>query len=533
MKRQYLVKKILVLSFVFIHFFGNAQLPEDSVVMTIAGKQIPLDEFEFIAKKNNEVDFSSEKSLKEYVELFKNFKLKVAEAESLSLDKTKQFQNELENYKAILNYSYLHDAKAEEDAAKIIYDRAQEYIEISQIVFPIEGQHFSKDTVAAYQSALEVYERIIAGEDFDTVGNDLANDPELSARVVYQHIPYFEVLHMPKVFEEKVYTMSPGEICPPLRSVQGFHLIKVKSRKPHPGLYLIANIRIGFDNDSVIRSREEALAIANEVYQKATTGTDFATLVQEYSSDKIPEDGILPLVKPGHLVKKIEDIVYSLKEPGEITQPILSDQGYHIIKLIEIVPNSPFEREKADIIAAMKKGEYNFEVCHAFDERLKKEYNYQFFPEAYAELEKLAEEYFPSSREFFDKARSMEKTLIIVNDVDFPQVELAYYMNKFPYSVKTYSKDFMKEVFDLFVRDIVTTYEKENMLKKHPEIPFLIKEYRDGMLLFEICSTKIWDKPVEEQAALEAKWIKELNQKYPVKINQKLLKKLKSNARKG
>ena len=91
--------------------------------------------------------------------------------------------------------------------------------------------------------------------------------------------------------------------------------------------------------------------------------------------------------------------------------------------------------------------------------------------------------------------------------------------------IKNYSGDFMKEVYDLFVREIMTSMEKKNLLAKHPDIPLLLNEYRDGILLFSISNEKIWNKPAGEQKAAEEAWIEELKVKYPVVVNWKAIKK--------
>lgn len=135
MVKEGLMKKLLVLSLVFACMTGNAQVSADSVVMTVAGKQIPLDEFIFIAQKNSEVNLSDRKSVNAYVELFKNFKLKVAEAEDLGLDKTKAFKDELDSYRAQLTSSYLSDKDGEEAAVRAVYDRYGEVLELSHILF--------------------------------------------------------------------------------------------------------------------------------------------------------------------------------------------------------------------------------------------------------------------------------------------------------------------------------------------------------------------------------------------------------------
>ena len=108
-----------------------------------------------------------------------------------------------------------------------------------------------------------------------------------------------------------------------------------------------------------------------------------------------------------------------------------------------------------------------------------------------------------------------------------PQAEFAYYIQRCPFSTKTYAGDFMQEIYDFFIRDIVTTAERKNLETKHPEIPHLMQEYRDGILLFEVSNREIWSKPSAQQKVLEAKWIADLNKKYPVTVNWKLLKKLK------
>jgi peptidyl-prolyl cis-trans isomerase SurA len=539
MEKHFLMKKILILLFVFVGLAVKAQLPEDSVIMTVAGKQVSLAEFEFIAKKNNEVDFSNEKALKEYIELFKNFKLKVAEAESLDIDKLKPFITELSGYEAQLRMSYLFDYKGEEEVIRALYNRAEEYIALSQIIIPVPiPQYLSKDTVEPYKQAMQVYERIKNGEDFDRVGKELYteyrnchnsnNATKACLQVIYEDIPCFRILQKSKVFEDKAYSMKVGEVSLPIRSAEGYHLIKIKDRKKYPEVRRVLYIGLAFENDSAPRTKEETKKLAEEVYQKALAGEDFSVLAQKYSSDKSNSDGVLPPVKPGELTKPLEEIVYSLSSPGEVSKPYMTEHGWHLFKLVEIIPNPSFEDEKEEMRATIQRDDRNFDLFRAFDERLKKEYKYTFYPEAYAELEKLAEDYFPGSNEFFDKAVDMKQTLVVINGIDFPQAEFAYYMNRFPYSAKPYAGDFMKEVYALFVRDIVTTSEKENMEVKHPEIPYLIREYRDGMLLFEISNLKVWSHPVEEQAALEKNWIKELNKKYPVKINRKLLKKLKN-----
>lgn len=520
------MKKLLVLSLVFACLTVEARNLPDSVVMTVAGKQIPLDEFVFMAKKNGEVNLSDRKSLDGYVELYKNFKLKVADAEAAGLDKTKDFTEELDGYRAQLTSSYLSDKEGEEAAVRAEYDRLGEVLELSHILFRLPEKTVSKDTVAVYAKALQAYERIKNGEDIATVGRELAKE---DSEIGYEYARCLQPMQTIKAFENYAYSMKPGELSMPIRTTLGFHVVKLHSRKPNPGMRHVAHILIPFQKDSVQRSESETLALAEDIYKKVQNGEDFAQLAEEYSSDgaSARKGGELPWFGVGEMVEPFERGAFALTTPGEISKPIKTRFGYHVIKLIEKKGIPSFEEKKKSWARTMAQGERNFEYYKAFDERMKKEYGYVFYPEAYAELVALCNDHFPTDKEFYEKAKDMDKTLIHLVDTDFPQSEFAYYIQRCPFSTKTYAGDFMQEVFDLFVRDIVTTSERKNLETKHPEFKYLMQEYRDGILLFNISNQKVWSKPAAEQAKLEDEWVKQLNKEYPVTINWKVLKKLK------
>ena len=532
MVKEGLMKKLLVLSLVFACMTGNAQVSADSVVMTVAGKQIPLDEFIFIAQKNSEVNLSDRKSVNAYVELFKNFKLKVAEAEDLGLDKTKAFKDELDSYRAQLTSSYLSDKDGEEAAVRAVYDRYGEVLELSHILFRLPQRTLSKDTVPVYQKAIEAYERIQAGEDFAAVGKELKDaDKE---NVGYEYVHCLLPMQTVKAFENVAYSLPVGSVSLPVRTTMGFHIIKIHSRRRNPGLVRVAHVLIPFEKDSVKFGEAETLARAEEVYRKAKDGADFGMLAKEYSSDagSAKRGGELPAFGVGEMVEPFEVAAFALNTPGELSRPVRTRFGYHIIKLIEKKGIPSFDDKKKAWSRQMAQGERNFEYYGAFDERMKKEYGYCFYPEAYAELQALCNDYFPSDPAFYEKAKDMNKTLFHLNGTDFPQSEFAYYIQRCPFSTKSYAGDFMQEVYDLFIRDIVTTAERKNLTTKHPEFDLLMKEYRDGILLFDISNKEVWNKPMDQQAKAEAEWIEQLNRKYPVTINWKLVKKVSKMTKK-
>ena len=511
---------------------ANAETLPDSIVMTVVGKPVPLSEFVFIAEKNGEIDWTDKKSVENYVELFKNFKLKVTEAEALGLDQSASFKDEFGGYRAQLINSYMSDKEGEEAAARAIYYRGDSTVELTHILFRLPQHTVSKDTLSVYEEAMDAYERLMAGEDMETLGKELAGKDK--EHIAWEYIRCLRPMRTVKVFEDAAYTLPVGEISKPVRTKLGFHLIKVHSRKSDLGRVRVAHILVAFEKDSIKRDSIAALKRIKFVYSQLQDGADFGKLAREYSDDSTSakKEGLLPWFSTGEMILPFEQAAFALKKKGDVSGVVKSRFGYHIIKLIDRKERATFDEEKESLIRRMAQGERNFELYKAFDERLKKEYRYVFYPEAYAELQTLCDDYFPTDKIFYEKAKGMTRTLAHLNDLDIPQAEFAYYIQRCPFSTKTYAGDFMREVYDLFVRDIVTAAERKNLEIKHPEIPHLLQEYRDGILLFEISNRVVWSKPAAEQEALETKWVADLNKKYPVVINEALLKKL-SEKKKG
>lgn len=525
-KFSLLMKKFFVSALLLTSITGSAEPLADSVAMTVGSKPISMAEFLYMAQKNGaNNNLSEEKNLKDFVELFQNFKLKVIEAEAEGLDKAPSYKSELERYRSELISGYLSDKKAEDLVVEKEHERLKEFLGFDHLIFFLPAKCVSKDTVAVYQQAMEAYERISNGESFEAVGKDLMQ--KYPDKAGYESVHSLSPMKTVKGFEDRVYGMKEGELAKPFRSQLGFHVVRMKKRIPNPGRVQVAHILIPFQKDSITQTEEEVKKEAERIYNLVKNGADFSETAKQYSSDKASalRGGVLPLFGLGEMVEPFEKQAFALTNPGDISEPFKTQFGYHIVKLLGKQGMPTVEEVANSWRRKMSQGEWNFTLHKGFDDYLKEAYHYTPYPEAYAELQSLCNDYFPSDNSFFEKAQSMDKPLVRIDTVQFAQNEFAAYMIQAPFSTKNYSGDFMKEVYDLFVREIMTSMEKKNLLAKHPDIPLLLNEYRDGILLFSISNEKIWNKPAGEQKAAEEAWIEELKVKYPVVVNWKAIKK--------
>jgi len=520
------MKKILIWIVGLHSCFAYAQQNQDPTVMTVGGIEVPLSEFLFLAQKDSEVNLLNKKSLQNYVALFTNFKLKVADARSLRIQESLRFREELGSYSAQLMDSYLSDKEGEEQAMRQVYERGKVILTLNHIVFPLPEKSLPNDTLDVFIKANNLYKRFAAGEDFTTIGQALNADENSGA--VYEEIEYLFPLLAYKVFEDAAYALSAGEISTPVRTPSGYHIIQLKQRNPHPGYLQVAHILFQSPEDAPADD-DLLLKKANEVYAKIKAGENFEALVLEYSADLNTREsgGVLPYFTLNNMVLPFEQAAFALKNIGDVSEPVQTRLGVHIIKLLDKKPYPSFEEMAQSIYTSMKQGEWNHELSRSIDERLKAKLGFTFYPEAYGELIELCRDHFPTDTGFYNQATMMMKPIMRTNESEHSQDEFAEYVRLKLLSKQTFSEDYLNEMFVFFVREIVTKLERMDLEEKNPEFRKLINEYHDGILLFEISNDRVWSRPVEDQDKIEQEWLSELNQKYKVEINWKVLNNLK------
>ena len=106
------MKRILLAAAFVLGMGATVMAQEDKVLMTINGESVTASEFLYIYQKNNQETTMDKKTMDEYLDLFINFKLKVAEAKAQGIDTTASFRKELSGYRAQATPKYLQDEQA-------------------------------------------------------------------------------------------------------------------------------------------------------------------------------------------------------------------------------------------------------------------------------------------------------------------------------------------------------------------------------------------------------------------------------------
>ncbi|WP_294742783.1 peptidylprolyl isomerase [uncultured Prevotella sp.] len=213
----------------------SAQTADDPVIMTINGVPVLRSEFEYSFNKNNSEGVIDKKSVEEYVDLFINYKLKVAAALDAKYDTLQSFQAEFAQYRdqQVLP-AFVTDADMEAEAHKI-YDQTVEQIgpdgliQVAHILIMAKQQAPQSEWDAAKVRIDSIYQALKNGADFAELAKKVSQDPG-SAREGGL-LPFVQRGRLVKEFEDAAYALQPGEMSGVIQSPYGYHVILMKERK--------------------------------------------------------------------------------------------------------------------------------------------------------------------------------------------------------------------------------------------------------------------------------------------------------------
>ncbi|WP_299825564.1 peptidylprolyl isomerase [uncultured Pontibacter sp.] len=477
-------------------------------IATLGTEPISTSEFQYVYEKNNagNEDAYTRESVTDYLNLYTNFKLKVKEAESRGLDTTTAFKRELEGYKEQLAQPYLSEKSVTDQLVKQAYDRLSQEINASHILLTLQPEAAPEDTLAAYNKAIELRQRALNGEDFGKLAQSFSQDP--SAAENKGNLGYFTSMQMVYPFEDAAYKTPEGQISMPVRTRFGYHLIKVHSKRQARGEVKVAHIMVrstpGMPKADSLAAKQRIDAI----YKRLQRNENWDKLATEFSEDanSAQNGGELPWFGTGRMIPNFEDAAFALTKEGEIAKPLATPYGWHIIKLIDKRGLPPFEDMEQNLrnkIAKDSRSELN---RTAFLKRIKAENNFTEDATAKtAALSKANADLLQGKWSFDANDKGLNQTLFTIQGKP-------YTVNSFYTFVKEQQRPratgtpayAMSTLYDAYVDKSLVEYEKANLENKYTDYRMLVKEYHDGILLFQLMDEKVWSKAVEDSVGLKA-----------------------------
>lgn len=481
---------------------------DDPVLMTIDGKSVNLSEFTYIYEKNNgkSADYSRE-SINEYLDLFTKFKLKVSKAKELKLDTISSLKEELAGYRKQLASSYMKEKELSERLIQEIWDRRKEDVHIAHILFKLRKLPSAEELDAAKKKAKEVKKRIDAGESFEKMVGIYSDDESSVAKngslgYITAWLPsgFYEL-------ENAAYETPVGEVSGPVVTKLGVHLVKIINKRPAYGKIKVAHILIRKSGDSPIADPEKKI---NDIYGFIKKGGDFKLLAEQFSQDgsSAKKGGVLPAFGINTFDRAFEEAAFALKKDGDISEPVETRIGWHIIKRISKPTESyqEFHKRMKPQLAKMKRYEY---IENKLVEEIKEETGYKRNLGEYQEFVSSLDSSFLSYKWKVPQSADYATLIDMGPEYTYTVRDFAEYLRKNARIRMRYSREYTpqqaaEKLFEAFVKDKAMVYQEKNLEKKYPDFKALMREYEEGILLFEVSKNEVWDRASEDTTGLKA-----------------------------
>lgn len=482
---------------------------EDPVLFSVADVNVPLSEFRYIYTKNNRdnADYSRA-SVMEYLDLYTRFKLKVKRARELQLDTIASLQKELAGYRSQLAKSYLNDKEVIDKLTREAYDRMQWDIHVAHILVKAMPNATPEDVTRMEEKAQRAAQRAKAGEDFALLAKELSEDKNTSDNggdlgFITSMLPsgFYEV-------ENVIYALRDGEVSVPVHSSLGIHVFKVLGRRPARGEIEAAHIFVRVKNDG--SNADVAKQKIFAVHQNLKDGKSFEELAMTVSDDQqtAKRGGYIGRFGINSYDPAFEDAAFGLSMAGAYTEPIRTRVGWHVIKLVNKFPMGTYEEEKSRLEARITRDERVGVAKAAMIETIRKESGLTEDLQARDTfINSLKEDFLTfqwtasegSAARLIRFADGTQKTTN-----DFAQFLRSKTRERMRAAKTSTPQSIASSMYKDWLDEVTLAYEESRLEQKYPDFRSLMREYEEGILLFEVTKNMVWDKASQDTAGLAA-----------------------------
>jgi len=491
---------LLVLMFTAL---SSAQTQAQTPLLVV--DNTPIYKADFIRVYNKNIDLvkdESQKNVDEYLKLFIDYKLKIKEAQALGYHKKPAYIKELASHKKQLSKKFLTDNKVTDALVKEAYKRISQDVKATHILVRLDETASPQDTLKAYNKITKLRSRALK-EGFETVRANVHN----GTTVFGEELGYFTGFRMVYKFENVAYNTPVGQVSMPFRTQFGYHIVNVLDKRESRGEITVAHIMIVDKKEAT--SHAESKTRVNEIYKKIQQGEDFAALAKQFSDDKssASRGGEMKPFTGGQINSEVfENTAFGLKNIGDISAPIQTNYGWHIIKLLKRKLTPPLSEIKSELENKVKRDSRSQLINSALINKLRKKYDVKTDSKNLDYFESILTEDYYNSYWNLPKDFPNNKTLFKIEDKIFIYNDFGVYLKKYQNQLRSKIpfKVIVNTVYTKFLNEQLVQYQEDNLEKENLDYAHVIQEYRDGLLLFELMNNTIWSASKNDSLDIKA-----------------------------
>lgn len=496
--------------------------PEDSYLISIDGEPVPGEEFLYVLSKNRA---PSEKDklvgpaeFEENFQLFINYKLKVKEAETLGYHESDEFIEEFGSFREDIRKPYLLESEVQEGELQKAYNRLQEVVKASHILLSFPPNANLDDSLTVLRMAKKIQSEANDGMDFSQLALTHSQDPSVETN--QGNLGYFTAMQMVYPFEAATYNLQVGEISEPVLTDYGYHIIKLEDRRPNPGEIRVSHLLVRTSPDNDLSEDRAKRKIADIYVELLKETNSWEETVSTFSEDLGTREsgGLLPYFGVGSIVPEFEQAAFALQEIGEISNPVKTPFGYHIIRLEEVKPVAPYEELKQSLKSRILRDSRSTLIQSQVMAMQKAKYDAQendsiinLLSEPFRQLTNKAPE---SLKAKWEQQGLLNEWVLRIGTDTLGVKDFYQYINEETSSVQADKKTDFESWMDGFMEMQLNEAEERDLLKNNKEYRLLVQEFRDGILLFNLMNDLVWQNAIVDSVGQRAYYEEHLDRYY-------------------
>ena len=470
-------------------------------LFTYGTNKVDKKEFWRAFTKNNN-GASDEKAIREYLDLFVRFKLKVQAAKDAMLDTLPNIQNDIAAFRAQIIDQYMRNQGSNKELVNEAIDRSATELEIAHIFVG-----YDNDTAKAKAAIDKAYTQLQTGADFSATSKTSSTNEYV--RSTNGYIGYVSVFSLPYELENAIYATAPGSYSKPVAGKSGYHIFKVINKRATAGKMKAAQILVALPANASQEEIAAARTKAEMVYSLAKKGDAFDKLAQNYSDDKLSfqNGGELPEFGFTKYDAAFSNAAFGLKNNGDISTPIQTASGFHIIKRLELKPGVADKNDAALVQEFNEKVNTDARINVAIAkqrEQILKASNYKALPYNEKEVWTITDSLLKTKNYAAVYKANQQKSLFQLGTKVISVTDWLKYAKSLQTANYTPKQTDYKELMKQFVYTTSEQYYKDRLENTNDEVGFQIKEFREGSMLFEIMERNIWSVAPADSAGLVA-----------------------------
>ena len=535
--------------FVILFLISNylfAQL-ENNVLFKVNDSLVYVDEFNRVYNKNLDlIDENNQKDFESYLELFINYKLKLAEAYEIGLQNDPKYKSELNKYIKQLQNTYLTDRETEDKFLNEAYERTKSEVNVSHVLIRIDENE--NDTLKIYNKL-----NALRGAFSNLPVNDFKNKYQNDQELIIENLGYFSAFKMIYKFENMAYNTPVGEVSMPFRTRFGFHILKVNDKRPSLGEVTVGHIM-------TYKNKPNAFERITNISDSLNNGVSFEYLAKKYSDDKNSsfKGGRLNPFSSGQINSiPFENAAFELDKKNDISKPIETKYGWHIIKFYSKKNVKKFDEIKYELLNKLKRSSRFSIVSDSFYDFLINRYGISYQNNNLDYFISILNPSYFTGEWSIPELINEDEILIKISDRNLKYIDFATFLedNQRKSTAIPYQK-LISDQYKSFVQYNALEVYKSNLESENSDYRYVIKEYREGLLLFNLMQDKIWTVRDSDSTKLkmffddnknkyssfeedrgkvigdfqqfqEELWVKSLKSKHKLTLNKRTIKRLK------